>query len=195
MAYRGHLRPTHTDLNQVAALANCRQFKVYPSLCPGQRSGCKSAAILPDFATFDFERGERKWLAQVAEDGELGDWCPAGADQDLPEARQGCGRGATRGVQFAGGGGVAHRHAETPYLTTQCLDAPCSSAWMILYHDGTDTNFINTTSLTRPAFHQLLRRFVGVYYIRKKAARGRPSKLRYHHQVLGLVLSFYVGSM
>ncbi|GMF51980.1 unnamed protein product [Phytophthora fragariaefolia] len=47
----------------------------------------------------------------------------------------------------------------------------------------------------RPAFQQLLRRFAQFYYIPKSTSRGHPPKLRYHHQALGLVLSFYVGSM
>ncbi|KAE8970344.1 hypothetical protein PR003_g27914 [Phytophthora rubi] len=38
------------------------------------------------------------------------------------------------------------------YLTAQCLEAPCNSAWMLLYKFGSDINFINATSLTRPAF-------------------------------------------
>jgi hypothetical protein len=35
------------------------------------------------------------------------------------------------------------------YLTVQCLDMPCDSAWMVLYKYGTDINFLNATSLTR----------------------------------------------
>ncbi|KAE9289094.1 hypothetical protein PR003_g25643 [Phytophthora rubi] len=35
------------------------------------------------------------------------------------------------------------------YLTVQCLDTPCDSAWMVLYKYGTDINFLNSTSLTR----------------------------------------------
>ncbi|KAI9983898.1 hypothetical protein PInf_005174 [Phytophthora infestans] len=35
------------------------------------------------------------------------------------------------------------------YLTTQCLDPPSESAWMILYRHGNDLNFLNATSLTR----------------------------------------------
>ncbi|EGZ04466.1 hypothetical protein PHYSODRAFT_343244 [Phytophthora sojae] len=58
------------------------------------------------------------------------------------------------------------------YLTTQCLDAPCASGWMTLYEYGTDINFLNATSLTRT-----------------------PTKLRYLQKVLGLVLTFYVGSL
>ncbi|EGZ27291.1 hypothetical protein PHYSODRAFT_475810, partial [Phytophthora sojae] len=50
-------------------------------------------------------------------------------------------------------------------------------------------NFLNATSLTRSAFHQLLRRFSRFYYI------PRSTKLRHYHQILGLVLCFYVGSM
>uniref|UniRef100_H3GRG7 DDE Tnp4 domain-containing protein n=1 Tax=Phytophthora ramorum TaxID=164328 RepID=H3GRG7_PHYRM len=44
-------------------------------------------------------------------------------------------------------------------------------------------------------FHQLLGRFANFYSLRPPSARGRPPKLRYLHQVLGLLLCFYVGSM
>uniref|UniRef100_H3GJJ4 Uncharacterized protein n=1 Tax=Phytophthora ramorum TaxID=164328 RepID=H3GJJ4_PHYRM len=77
----------------------------------------------------------------------------------------------------------------------ECLDTPCNVASMMLYKFGKDVSFLNTTSLTRPAFHQPLRRFSRYYYIPRHDARGRPPKLRYHHQVLSLVLCFYVGSM
>ncbi|KAE9275252.1 hypothetical protein PF001_g26673 [Phytophthora fragariae] len=66
---------------------------------------------------------------------------------------------------------------------------------MMVYKYGSDVNFLNTTSLTRSAFNQLLRRFSRFYYIPRHMTRGRPTKLKHHHQVLGLVLCFYVGSM
>ncbi|KAG3065155.1 hypothetical protein PI124_g22303 [Phytophthora idaei] len=81
------------------------------------------------------------------------------------------------------------------YLTAQCLDTPCEAAWMALYTYGHDKNFLNATSLTRAAFQQLLRRFMRFYHIARPSSRGRPPKLRYHHQALGLILCFYVGSM
>ncbi|ETI54813.1 hypothetical protein F443_02450 [Phytophthora nicotianae P1569] len=81
------------------------------------------------------------------------------------------------------------------YLTLQYLDKPCESAWMSLYMSGYDRNFLNTTSLTRTAFSQLLVRFSRFYRIPPPSCQGRPPKLQYHHQVLGLVMSFYVGSM
>ncbi|EGZ22640.1 hypothetical protein PHYSODRAFT_249619 [Phytophthora sojae] len=81
------------------------------------------------------------------------------------------------------------------YLTTQCLDAPCASGWMTLYEYGTDINFLNATSLKRSAFDQLLCRFSCFYYMPPPSSRGRPPKLRYLHQLLGLVLTFYDGSM
>ncbi|KAE8992634.1 hypothetical protein PF005_g18552 [Phytophthora fragariae] len=103
------------------------------------------------------------------------------------------------------------------YLTSQCLDTPCEAAWMTLYTCGHDHNFLNATSLTRycvnvslimyplltkvdtsmsrAAFPWLLSRFSSFYYIPKPSTTGRPPKLRYHHQALGLVLCFYVGSM
>ncbi|KAE9053348.1 hypothetical protein PF010_g32947, partial [Phytophthora fragariae] len=36
---------------------------------------------------------------------------------------------------------------------------------MMVYKYGSDVNFLNTTSLTRSAFNQLLRRFSRFYYI------------------------------
>ncbi|ETP46619.1 hypothetical protein F442_07154 [Phytophthora nicotianae P10297] len=81
------------------------------------------------------------------------------------------------------------------YLTSQCLDTPSESAWMVLFEYGSDLNFLNATSLTRTAFRQLLHRFAACYTIRDPNSRGRPPKLQYLHQVLGLVLVFYTGSM
>ncbi|KAG2912462.1 hypothetical protein PC117_g18900 [Phytophthora cactorum] len=71
------------------------------------------------------------------------------------------------------------------YLTVQCMDSPSDSARMMLYR----------VYLCRPAFHQLLHRFTEFYTIPNLNSRGRPAKLRYHHRILGLVLSFYVESM
>ncbi|ETI48941.1 hypothetical protein F443_07091 [Phytophthora nicotianae P1569] len=81
------------------------------------------------------------------------------------------------------------------YLTSQCLDTPSESAWMVLFEYGSDLNFLNATSLTRIAFRQLLHRFAACYTIRDPNSRGRPPKLQYLHQVLGLMLVFYTGSM
>ncbi|KAG2908632.1 hypothetical protein PC117_g19883 [Phytophthora cactorum] len=81
------------------------------------------------------------------------------------------------------------------YLTSRCLDAPCDSAWMTLYKNGHDSNYLNATSLTRAVFQQLSRRFARFYNNPPSTRRGRTPKLRYYHQVLGLLLCFYVGSM
>ncbi|ETM97293.1 hypothetical protein PPTG_20372 [Phytophthora nicotianae INRA-310] len=81
------------------------------------------------------------------------------------------------------------------YLTSQCLDTPSESAWMMLFEYGSDLNFLNATSLARTAFSQLLHRFAAFYTKRDPNSRGRPPKLQYLHQVLGLVLVFYTGSM
>ncbi|KAE9287031.1 hypothetical protein PF008_g26522 [Phytophthora fragariae] len=53
---------------------------------------------------------------------------------------------------------------------------------MVLYRYGSDINFLNATSLTKSSFRQLLRRFASYYYIPRARSRGRPLKLRYHHQ-------------
>ncbi|KAG3159655.1 hypothetical protein PI124_g8159 [Phytophthora idaei] len=34
------------------------------------------------------------------------------------------------------------------YITTQCLDSPTDSSWMVLYKYGNDVNFLNTTNLS-----------------------------------------------
>ncbi|KAG1703439.1 hypothetical protein DVH05_007387 [Phytophthora capsici] len=81
------------------------------------------------------------------------------------------------------------------YLTVSCLDKPTESAWMSLYTSGNDINFLNATSLTRASFSRLLRRFARLYKILPPSSRGRPPKLQYLHQVLGLALCYYVGSM
>jgi hypothetical protein len=49
--------------------------------------------------------------------------------------------------------------------------------------------------LHRATFHQLLERFSNFYSLPPSTSRGRPPKLRFLHQVLGLLLCFYVGSM
>eukprot|EP00644_Phytophthora_capsici_P006057 jgi/Phyca11/97918/e_gw1.2.1384.1 len=98
-------------------------------------------------------------------------------------------------IQSAWRAAMRTRH----YLTASCLDAPCAAAWMVLYKNGLDSNFLNATSLTRcltgviglttyrhvlhrPAFKHLLRRFARYNYIPPARSRGRPPKLRYHHQ-------------
>ncbi|EGZ16235.1 hypothetical protein PHYSODRAFT_506870 [Phytophthora sojae] len=49
---------------------------------------------------------------------------------------------------------------------------------------------------TRHSFDRLLERFSTFYCIpRFRPKGGRPRKLQHHHQVLGLLLAFYVGSM
>ncbi|KAE9065446.1 hypothetical protein PF010_g28199 [Phytophthora fragariae] len=58
----------------------------------------------------------------------------------------------------------------------------------MLYTHVSDINFLNATSLTRSAFHQLLRRFSRFYYIPRSTARGRPPKLRHYHQIMGLLV-------
>ncbi|ETL30237.1 hypothetical protein L916_16765 [Phytophthora nicotianae] len=51
-------------------------------------------------------------------------------------------------------------------------------------------------SLTRASFERLLDRFSLFYTIPVyNRTGGRPRKLQHHHQVLGLLLAFYVGSM
>ncbi|KAE8915691.1 hypothetical protein PF003_g126 [Phytophthora fragariae] len=101
------------------------------------------------------------------------------------------------------------------YLTTQCLDTPSDYAWMMLYTHGSDINFITATSLTRcdPSYYlnccaisnqcmlpgRLFTNYCGASAafttFPRSTARVRPPKLRHNHQIMGLVLCFYVGSM
>ncbi|KAE9127080.1 hypothetical protein PF010_g5032 [Phytophthora fragariae] len=48
------------------------------------------------------------------------------------------------------------------YLTTQCLDTPSDSAWIMLYTHGSDINVLNATSLTRcdPSYYLKLLRYI-----------------------------------
>ncbi|ETM97900.1 hypothetical protein PPTG_19898 [Phytophthora nicotianae INRA-310] len=77
------------------------------------------------------------------------------------------------------------------YLTVSCLGKPTESAWMSLYMSQ---NFLNATRLTSVLLPtaSLVAQF---YTIPSPSSRGHPPKLRYLHQVLGLVMCYYVGSM
>ncbi|KAE9335372.1 hypothetical protein PR003_g13050 [Phytophthora rubi] len=82
------------------------------------------------------------------------------------------------------------------YVTLHRLKDPRDASWMDTWLRGTDENFITTTSLCRQSFCMLLQRFKAFYSLpiyRPKG--GRPRRLQKHHQVLGLLLAFYVGSM
>ncbi|KAE8982451.1 hypothetical protein PR001_g23726 [Phytophthora rubi] len=82
------------------------------------------------------------------------------------------------------------------YVTLACLKDPTEASWMDTWQRGSDENLITTTSLSRGAFCDLLNRFASFYEIPSYYPRGgRPRKLQQHHQVLGLLLAFYVGSM
>ncbi|OWZ20756.1 hypothetical protein PHMEG_0004788 [Phytophthora megakarya] len=82
------------------------------------------------------------------------------------------------------------------HLNVACLPRPDVAPWMYIWYFGTDENFLNTTSLCRRSFRQLLDRFSLYYELQNyKPKGGRPRKLQHHHQVLGVLLAFYVGSM
>ncbi|KAF1786450.1 hypothetical protein GQ600_6903 [Phytophthora cactorum] len=74
------------------------------------------------------------------------------------------------------------------YITVQCLDSPSDSAWTQLYERGNDLNFLNTTSLTRAALSQLLRRFSQFYRIAPASSRG-------HHQNYAITIKFWAHLM
>ncbi|ETP40707.1 hypothetical protein F442_12028 [Phytophthora nicotianae P10297] len=57
-------------------------------------------------------------------------------------------------------------------------------------------HYLTVQYLDKPAvFAQLLSRFSQFYTIPPASSRGRPPKPQYLHQVLGLVLCYYTGSM
>jgi hypothetical protein len=82
------------------------------------------------------------------------------------------------------------------YVTNDCICNPNESAWIQLYRNGIDENFINLTSLDRASFNQLLKKFAKYYKIKSGVGKkGRPRKLVMLHQVLGLILQFYSASI
>ncbi|KAF1789181.1 hypothetical protein GQ600_3259 [Phytophthora cactorum] len=104
------------------------------------------------------------------------------------------------------------------YITLDCLKEPELASWMNAWLRGTDKNVLTTTSLTRwlmqeqmlylsvfsicllwccrHSFVQFLERYQPYYDIPTyRPQGGRPRKLQNHHQVLGLLLAFYVDSM
>ncbi|KAF4034340.1 putative DDE Tnp4 domain-containing protein [Phytophthora infestans] len=82
------------------------------------------------------------------------------------------------------------------YVTLDCLKHPEESNWMVFWRRNTEKNMLSKTSLSRGAFEQPLERFSQFYIIPVyNPAGGRPRRLQHHHQVLGLLLAFYVGSM
>ncbi|OWZ09060.1 hypothetical protein PHMEG_00018299 [Phytophthora megakarya] len=82
------------------------------------------------------------------------------------------------------------------YLTVSCLPTPEVAPWMYIWAHGTDENLFTITSLGRKSFGLLMDRFALYYAIPLYRPKGgRPRKLQYHHQVFGLLLAFYVGSM
>jgi hypothetical protein len=86
---------------------------------------------------------------------------------------------------------------ERNYVTNVCLSCPHKSAWMKVYEEGIDQNFINLTSLNRKAFDELLILFAPHYDAIgkwKPGGSGRPRKLIEPHSVLGMLLSFYTDS-
>jgi len=86
---------------------------------------------------------------------------------------------------------------ERNYVTCACLRKPHAGSWNYLYRNGSNKNFINVTSLTKVAFHQLLTLFAPLYEDAGKwrpGGCGRPRKLIESHAVLGLLLAFYSDS-
>ncbi|KAG2976655.1 hypothetical protein PC119_g22113 [Phytophthora cactorum] len=82
------------------------------------------------------------------------------------------------------------------YLTAPSLLKPDVAPWTYIWLFGPDKNLLNVTDLSRSLFDWLLQRFALYYNIPRFRSRGgQPRKLESHHEVLGLVMAFYVGSM
>jgi hypothetical protein len=65
------------------------------------------------------------------------------------------------------------------YFTTQGLQHPDLSSWHDLYANGSDINLLNTISLTRAAFEDLLASFSLYYSVNSGPGKsGRPRKLK-----------------
>ena len=82
------------------------------------------------------------------------------------------------------------------YVTSQSLRRFVSdSDWNHFYNNADDLNFVAVTSLTREGFDLLLKTFKKHYRLNSGCQGGRPNRLGYHHQVLGLVLVFYCDTI
>jgi hypothetical protein len=82
------------------------------------------------------------------------------------------------------------------YLTSQGLQHPDLSSWHDLYANGSDINLLNTISLTRAAFEDLLASFSLYYSVNSGPGKsGRPRKLKLKSTVLGLLLQFYTATV
>jgi len=65
------------------------------------------------------------------------------------------------------------------------------SPWYILYNNGSDSDFINITTLTRAGFQNLLTEFNKNYIVKAKPGRpGRPPRVKDNHCVLAILLHF-----
>ena len=72
------------------------------------------------------------------------------------------------------------------------------SDWMVAYANGTDANLVALMSLSRGTFNKLPQSFKNHYLIRtlgNEGKGGRPTKFRYQHQALGLILVYYCDTI
>ena len=73
-------------------------------------------------------------------------------------------------------------------LFNSVVEAP----WYKMYRDGSDSDFVTATSLTRASFEYLLIEFKKHYVFHSGPTKsGRPSRVKDHHCVLSLLLHRY----
>ena len=87
---------------------------------------------------------------------------------------------------------------ERNYITVACLHDPHEASWQNTYRKGNDRNFVSMTSLSRKSFDDLLLLFSPIYEERRRwkyGGKGRPPKMMYPHEALGLILTWYTDSM
>ncbi|OWZ17433.1 LOW QUALITY PROTEIN: hypothetical protein PHMEG_0008623 [Phytophthora megakarya] len=82
------------------------------------------------------------------------------------------------------------------HLNVGCLRRPDVAPWMYIWYFRTDENVMHITSFSSGSFNELGDRFTLFYIIRiYKPKGGRPRKIKPHHQGVGVLLAFYVGSI
>ena len=64
--------------------------------------------------------------------------------------------------------------------------------WYVMYHEGSDSDLVSATSLTRRSFEYLLSRFKLFHKFKSgPSKKGRPPRVKDHHCVLSLFLHSY----
>jgi hypothetical protein len=75
------------------------------------------------------------------------------------------------------------------------FDSVTDCSWYIIYHYGSDADFLDTVKITRDSFDILLQEFSKHYVIRSGPGRlGRPRRMRDKHCILALLLHTYCSA-